>query len=91
MRLTRNPVGEGRGDLAEGFRREERREGRRKEAKSFRESMNGFGGEMWVRVLDCEVIGAVLKLALEVERSEGEMKKGWRETGSERKIGVGPS
>ena len=89
MRLTRNPVGEGRGGLAEGFRREERREGRRREEKSFREAMNGFGGEVWVRVLDCEVIVAVL--ALEVERSERVMKKWWRKNGNERKIGVGPS
>ena len=45
----------------------------------------------WVRVLDCEVIVAVLKSALEVERSERVMKKWWRKNGNERKIGVGPS
>ena len=32
----------------------------------------GFGGEVWDRVLDCEVIVALLKLALEVERRERE-------------------
>ena len=30
----------------------------------------GFGREVWARVLDCEVIVALLKLALEVERRE---------------------